>query len=280
MKPVRFVLLIAALSGSGVAWPQDDAAQDEQVNHVRLRAETFELFRRTGADDPRPARLSSEPVLAYSDPARVLQQSGLWLWTEAGRPQALLAIEFNPMHEEAGQVQPDVWTFEAATLHETGWRVRSGDRQWDLSHGSGIDLDIESNSPPLPDRSARLRQMKQLARQFRAETTSPDEGEISLRLLPNPLYRYGESVDGVLDGALFVFVYGTNPEVTCAIEAVSGEEGSRWTCGFAPLTACAVNMEWRGRSIWRAERFSGPGTRHNYVNGRVPDSLQQSERSQ
>lgn len=278
MKPVPLVFVMTAFTGAGIAHAQDDAVQSEQAREMQLRADTFDCFLPDSADEQksRPAQLSTEPLLTYSDPARVLQNSGLWLWTDAGRPLGLLAIEFYPQHEEAGQVRPDVWSFEAATFRQSGSLVRCAEARWSLRRGSGLEIDLESATPPLLDRSARLRQMKQLARQFRAESHSTDEGAIALRLLPNPLYRYSESVDAVQDGALFAFVYGTNPEVICVIEAVPGESSPVWKCGFAPLSAAALTVEWEGREFWTAGDYSGPGARENYVNGRVPGADQQS----
>ena len=268
MKAIRFTLLITAFANASAACAQDDAAQDraqaEREREIVLRAETFEMLLLDG-QQLRPAQLSPGPVLAYSDPARFLEHAGLWLWTAAGRPQGVLAIEFYPRLEEA----TDVWTFEAATLRRAELQVQCGDERWNLKDGSGFDIMIDSTPAPKQNRVARLRQMKELARRIQAVTTFPSDGRITLRLLPNPLYRYPESVDGVLDGALFGYVSGTNPEVVCLIEAVQEQDRHHWKCGFAPLTAATLSLQSDDRELWTQERIRG-GTRNNYVSGYVP----------
>lgn len=121
MRRVPIATMMTALFGASIAGAHEDPAQNEQAREVKLHAESFELILPDDADNrpPRSAQISSEPLLVYSDPARVLQQSGLWLWNDRGRPVALLAIEFYPRHVQAGQLQPDVWTFEATRLTST-----------------------------------------------------------------------------------------------------------------------------------------------------------------
>ncbi len=40
----------------------------------------------------------------------------------------------------------------------------------------------------------------------------------SLRLMPQPIDRYDDAKQSILDGAAFVFAYGTNPEVALLLE--------------------------------------------------------------
>ena len=66
--------------------------------------------------------------------------------------------------------------------------------------------------------------MRELARRFRAdEDFEPQPGErperYELRLLPQPVARYEDPASGVVDGGLFLLVYGQNPEIALVIEA-------------------------------------------------------------
>ena len=51
---------------------------------------------------------------------------------------------------------------------------------------------------------------------WKADSTDREE----LRLLPKPLYRYEPKAGPVIDGAVFAFVMGTDPESLLLIEAV------------------------------------------------------------
>lgn len=124
---------------------------------------------------------------------------------------------------------------------------------------------------PIPDAPApaatpaqRLRQMKTLSEQFqssmlgwKADSTDSEE----LRLLPRPLYRYEPKEGPVLDGAVFAFVMGTDPESLLLIEAVKGEEAdgapgsATWQFAFARRTSGELEGRHQDKVVWHADRF-------------------------
>jgi hypothetical protein len=126
---------------------------------------------------------------------------------------------------------------------------------------------------PIPDAPApaatpaqRLRQMKTLSEQFqssmlgwKADSTDREE----LRLLPRPLYRYEPKEGPVLDGAVFAFVMGTDPESLLLIEAVQGEEAdgeagsATWQFAFARRTSGELEGRHQDKIVWHADRFPG-----------------------
>ena len=68
--------------------------------------------------------------------------------------------------------------------------------------------------------------------------------------MPNPLYHYSSERHGVIDGAVFGFAQGTNPEVVLLVEAVKTEEGSlKWRVAATRLTRYAVQLRWSGPLI-------------------------------
>ena len=83
--------------------------------------------------------------------------------------------------------------------------------------------------PPARTASLRLTQMRHLARRFEA-TIPPDigDGQGSLRILAQPIFRYRSESHGILDGAIFAFVMGTDPELIVLIEAVESDDGHQW----------------------------------------------------
>jgi hypothetical protein len=112
---------------------------------------------------------------------------------------------------------------------------------------------------PAPDdgRNPRLRQMKMLAEQFQAtmcgwKADSTDREE--LRLLTKPLYRYEVKDGPVIDGAVFAFVMGTDPEVLLLIEAVKAGDKATWQFAFARRTSGALEGRWKESVVWEADR--------------------------
>jgi hypothetical protein len=73
-----------------------------------------------------------------------------------------------------------------------------------------------------------------------------------LRLLPKPLYRYGSPQSEVLDGAIFSFVQGTNPEVVVLLEAgrVGETEEYEWRFVFCAMTSYSVRALYQDKPVW------------------------------
>lgn len=113
---------------------------------------------------------------------------------------------------------------------------------------------------PAPDgtRTGRLRQMKILTERFRAIMTgwkadSTDREE--LRLLPKPLFRYEPKSGPIIDGAVFAFVMGTDPEVLLQLEAVKTGEKVVWQYGFSRRTSGRLEGRLDGAVVWNADHF-------------------------
>src|SRR5262249_19517490 len=117
---------------------------------------------------------------------------------------------------------------------------RNGEMVW-WPQKAGVEYALIPDAPaPKDSRPERLRQIKLLAERFqstmlgwKADTNDQEK----LRLLPRPLYRYDPDSGPVVDGAIFAFVQGTDPESLLLIELV--REGSRlhWMYAFARRTA-------------------------------------------
>ncbi len=63
---------------------------------------------------------------------------------------------------------------------------------------------------------------------------SGDRRHCSRTLLPQPVYRYSDPNTGLIDGSLFLFAIGTNPEVFLFVEC-HGKDGEprAWQYGVA-----------------------------------------------
>jgi hypothetical protein len=93
-----------------------------------------------------------------------------------------------------------------------------------------------------------------LANQFTATTTTEEGVTHDLRLLTKPIYRDSSADAGALsDGALFVFVLGTDPEVVLRIEARPDKRGeAQWHYALARMSYRALSAAHHGRAVWSA----------------------------
>ena len=79
---------------------------------------------------------------------------------------------------------------------------------------------------PTPGETAaqRLRQMRELAKEFTNRQTRRDGVEQENRLMTQPIFRY-EGTEPLIDGSLFAFVQGTDPELWLLIKAPGSTTG-------------------------------------------------------
>jgi len=113
---------------------------------------------------------------------------------------------------------------------------------------------------PAPDEkpAGRLRQMKALASRFKATMLgwkSDNTDREELRLLTRPLYRYEPKSGAIVDGALFAFAMGTDPEVLLLIEAVESGGTTSWQYAFARRTSGQLEARLGEAVVWEAPRF-------------------------
>jgi hypothetical protein len=123
----------------------------------------------------------------------------------------------------------------------------------------GVDFrTIPDAGAPADTVAARLRQLKTLAARFDAKLLGwkrDDSDRQALRQLPRPIYRYEQSTGNVLDGAVFAFVMGVDPEALLLIEAVSTRNESRWEYAFVRRTSGELEGRLDGNVVWTAERY-------------------------
>ena len=112
--------------------------------------------------------------------------------------------------------------------------------------------------------------MRTIADSFTAsvEFQYDKDSHYELRLLPRPLYRYGPASEKILDGTLWAFVQGTNPEVLLLIESrPAPDHAIRWHYAFAAMTSYPAEAKRNGTSVWKVGRqpIPTPTTRGTYL---------------
>jgi hypothetical protein len=112
--------------------------------------------------------------------------------------------------------------------------------------------------------------MRTIAESFTAsvEFQYGNSTHYELRLLPRSLYRYGSAEGEVLDGTLWAFVQGTNPEVLLLVETRPGRGKSlQWNYAVAAMTSYPAEATRRGKRVWHVDRqpIPTPTTRGPYL---------------
>lgn len=233
----------------------EQAAEKEQrlayVRAMQLFASECKVSRLTDKAEV-ACEMTKESVLNWSDPARhpdLLIPGTCWIWHDGGRPQMI--GEIYGRDNAVG-----TWNLFACSLSSGPLRFTSESRRWDATAGYYRPQPIP-NSTVATTEAARTLQLKQLARRFDAHQFWETQ-RYELRLLPQSIYRYEDEKAGILDGALYALVHGTNPEVLLLIEAHTMRDNTtQWKVAFGSLAGarCVVRLD--GKEIWTCQLHQG-----------------------
>lgn len=248
-RSIVSALLAAFLLSPAVAQEQDaEKSPDEPTTLRELIDQSlawYEIFASEQAAQP------AKPLVAlrWANNARGSEDGATVLFVAAGRPVAVSCIYPWDKRLEYG--------FESLSRDRIIGR-QDGRIVWAPQEAGVTFAEIPAAPAPEEGRTQRLRQMKALADQFQAtmlgwKADSTDREE--LRLLAKPLFRYESQDEKVIDGAVFAFVMGTDPEALLLIEAVREGERATWQYAFVRRTSGQLEGRWQDKVVWRAERF-------------------------
>jgi hypothetical protein len=210
-------------------------------------------------------------ALRWANNTRGSEDGITLLYVHQGRPVAAACVyPWNQYLEHA---------FES--LSRTAIEAREqGDVVWQPQQPGVIFADIPQAPVPQSTRALRLRQLRSLADRFQAAMLGwkvDNTDREQLRLLSRPLYRYEPAEGPVIDGAVFAFVMGTDPEVLLLVEAVQRGEGSTWQFAFARRTSGELEGRLDEKVVWKAPRYPmqfDPRLPHFTLRTPIPEGLQ------
>lgn len=244
LRDVLVIALLIVSTRQGIAddgEPAAGAPNDGAAAILQLHLDALKVSLAGSGDNP-AWQVVPQALLKYSDPARRYLAGGVWRIGTSGRPKGLVVLELWPddANPRRGKLHHELSSFQSGGLELTS----SAGIAW---HPRKSVLDFKPlNNVSLPERTARqrLRQMKQLAREFAIEENY--KGDVSvLRLLPRPLDRYEDREAGIDDGAMFAFTYGTNPELVLLLEC----HGDEWQFALARLSWAELKIERAGEPL-------------------------------
>ncbi len=245
----------------------DDRAQEEAAAAEKLFVAELPNWKLTAdgtlIDNPK------EPVLRWTNPFAGRVYGNTYVWLQNGRPIAAGCLFRN--------VQP--WnTFNGELAALTGKKLVAArndkvlwkpENEWKWTNVPGAPSPSATAAP-------RLAQMKAIAGEFTVEvldTRNELKGENQTpRLLPKPLYRYNAEQTKTLDGGLYAFVLGTDPEMMLLIECDTVGAKPAWRFGVARMNRDAVRLKHNGEIVWEVPptKVHSPGDPYLFFDVGLP----------
>jgi hypothetical protein len=262
MFALRFTL-VALLSvwGALAAAAQDSAQKSSPEQRLIFARKAAREYRFRVGDQGKPeVTLQAEPLLRWINKVIREDDGMLFLWTEGNKGRPVAAAQFF--------LQETQWHHEFQSLSADGFlaNLEGGDGRgwtWEPSRAGLTFVRADRIGPPADSASARLRQMKTIAERFTGavDTDGNFKNPEQLRLLTTPIYRYSATAQGILDGAVFAFVQGTNPEVLMLVEAdATAPAATVWRYGFARMSCFFLRVHQGSELVWKADREPVPTT--------------------
>lgn len=267
--------LVVVLSGAGSAQEKSktDATEeadssDDEAKASREAVKRAEVIVKSidvqtfqdGAWVDQPMR--EKPLLILSDPTRFDARGTIWAWGDKGRPAMVNEIYYQP----SGNTGLNTWIVVNYNASEKKLRANREEAPWWREHDSAIQIkDLPGGPQPATSATGRQRQIKSLASKFTAhEFWDPDNSRFELRLIERPLLAYSDPDNGLVDGALFTFANGTNPEILLFLEVhadATGKSNGKFRYGVGRLAHAELHLAFDGKEVFtegRAETPAGP----------------------
>jgi len=249
------LLVVLTTAGFPVATNPIVLAADEVPQGESRWAEATKVldrFRVTKLLDGRrePVELVDHPLVSFVDEVDWNNDGSIWLWGRTGRPSVVLQTWKDARDQNLG---PRIYSFTSLStgrIEAVGTTDAIRSFRW-TPREAGIAFQAFPDGPPAATTEMlRLRQMKDLARRFRAHEVL-DGQRIELRLLSRQVHRYSDAQSGILDGAAFVWSRGSDPEILMLIELVKeGSENPQWKYTFARFGSEELHAHLADQEVW------------------------------
>jgi len=246
-KPLLFCVLLSTAAGLSLA--QDAPAEATKASAAKEwlaeRTAEFESYR-FELEGPKPKTLTMETrsLLNWSNAERGTAVGAVFLWTYEGRPE-MIACAFGRgkslRHEfHSLSTQPIMAELAGTRVHR---------------FKPGIEWHELADAPePAASRALRLAQMRRQAERFRATffvlRPMGNKEPAETRLLTQPVYRWPAST--ATDGAIFLFVQGTDPECALTLETTAEK---KWRYALTRQTKSALKADLDDKPVLELPAF-------------------------
>ena len=245
------LILIGLCIGYRLSWADENAANDESARRLAAMKKSIESVEltigKTGTD--KLIRVD-DPIQRWSNPIVRIVDATVFLWTQDGRPAVVSQV--------ADVTGEGLWQEFQSLTTEPLQGIRDGQSYWTPT-AAGINwMHAPTMEPPAATAGLRRIQMRKIAEKYRVSDVFEFKKPYQLRLLPTPLYRYATPKAGVLDGALFSYALGTDPEVLLLIESQKVDDADTWMVAFARLTGFACRATLDENEVWSCKVLPFP----------------------
>jgi hypothetical protein len=222
----------------------------------------------TDGGTQRDVDLIPDALFRSSDPARNWFHGSTWAFGGKGRPVALLSLSLYRTNTGAASG----WLYEFNSLSSLPVESKTpGGQAWS-TRKPGLEFKELPGAKTVAEKEGgRTRQFRELSNRF-AGFESMREGandkpeRIELRLVPRPVYRYSDSKQSVVDGAIFFMVHSTNPEAALVLEAVSEKDKDPvWKYAFTRLTIAELHVDLDGKEVWTLPQLNNTSPTDPYL---------------
>lgn len=236
-------LLVTILSlATGQVETDQKAHSAARLKFMKETAARIEI--RTAGDAGTKLELAGQPLLRWDNQRSFVVDAATFVWTSDHLPRVIGGVWI-----KGGVSHVDLQSLAQEPLAATV----DGKSVWSPAR-PGISWNAVPNAPPPSGtRSERLRQMKALARDFsvHAIKNAPDYDEGSVwefRMMAQPIHRYSE--EAAVDGAIFAFAQGTDPEAFLILEAREEKGVGQWQYAFAAACGWELHGKLKEREVW------------------------------
>jgi hypothetical protein len=239
--------------------PKPDGAGGEKaarMEHMKRAAKGYEIA--LASDAAKKLVLTEEPLLRFDDQVTGVVDGAVFVWTLDDRPAAAASVWIRKTGHEFHEFQ----SLAAGALTASN----QGQAKWTPAQPGIERKPAPGARPPAASAAGRLNQMRAFAREYGATVAASEKDQQELRLLPQPVFRYGRPDGPAVDGAVFAFCKGTNPEVLLLVEAVKNGQDLEWNYAFARMTSRACEVRREDKVAWTAPRLYGGSPTDPYFN--------------
>jgi hypothetical protein len=242
--------LAAVLAAAAAAGPDEDQGRREAAEADRLCAE--ELDRWQVSSDGKVLDRPTAPVQKWTNPAVGRVYGHTYVWLDRGRPAAVGCMYrcFTPWQSFCGELVALAGSKLVARKNDKVIWEPEPKWKWHSMPGA-----------PGAGGLQRLAQMRAIAAECKIELldrrNNPKGENQTPRLLTTPIYRYDFAQTKPLDGALFAYAIGTDPELLLLLECDTSATAPEWRFGVGRLNRDAVKLRKNGETVWEAPYIEG-----------------------
>jgi hypothetical protein len=248
---------LATLASIKTAYSQESTEKDEEgsdkesiekVDKLATRFADSTTFTIGDASHSRELHFENKAILRWSNPTAGKVFGADYVVVEKGVPRAYLSIYqwFSPYTDATSEM--------SSLTTEPISALRDQRKYWATTVPGTAFEKFTGAMAPASSANQRKSQMNKLASRFEFELTDT-RGEKSgvkrqLRMLPKPVYQYQSQDPNVLDGAIFAFVEGTDPEALVTIQAEKEQEAFVYRYALIRRNSDDMSAKLDGVSVW------------------------------